>query len=197
VQIGLFLTVFGVLFVAELPDKTMIATVVMGSRSRPVSVWAGAGAAFVLQVLISVVAGQFISLLPHRLVDGFVAALFLGGAAYLLFVPEKTEVEKGSSDGELETPGSFFKVAGTAFLVIFVGEFGDLTQILTANFAASSHQPLTVFLAGSLALLSVSAFAAFGGKALLRVLPLQRIRLGGGILLAGFGIYSVVKVITG
>ena len=81
--------------------------------------------------------------------------------------------------------------------MIFVGEFGDLTQIITTNFAARSHQGLTVFLAACAAMISVAALGAFGGKALLRVVPLQKIRLGGGVLLAGFGIYTLITLVTG
>ena len=194
---ALALTVFGVLFVAELPDKTMIATVVMGSRSRALPVWVGASVAFTIHMGIASIAGHFLELLPHRLLEISVTVLFLGGAAYLLFVPEKAELEKGEEEAEAETAGTFLKVAATSFAVIFIGEFGDLTQILAANFVARSHQAWTVFIAGSLALISVSALGSFGGKALLRVLPLAKIRLGGGVLLAGFGIYSLVSAITG
>jgi putative Ca2+/H+ antiporter (TMEM165/GDT1 family) len=199
VNIALALTVFGVIFVAELPDKTMIATVVMGSRSRALPVWLGASVAFILHMALAVVAGRFMGRLPHRLLELVVTIFFLGGAAYLLLVPEKAELVKGEAEAEVEAerPGPFLGIAATAFAVIFLGEFGDLTQILAANFAARSHQPLTVFGAGTLALISVSALAASGGRALLKVLPLSRIRLGGGLLLAAFGIYSLVTTIRG
>jgi putative Ca2+/H+ antiporter (TMEM165/GDT1 family) len=197
VNLGLALAVFGVIFVAELPDKTMIATVVMGSRSSALPVWIGASCAFVVHMGIASVAGHFLALLPHRALEIIVTILFLGGAAYLLFVPEKSELTKGEAEAAAEASGAFVKVAATSFAVIFIGEFGDLTQILAANFVARSHQALTVFIAGTIALITVSALGSFGGRALLRVLPLSRIRLGGGILLAGFGIYSLISAITG
>ena len=70
--------------------------------------------------------------------------LFAGGAAYLLFVPEKEEVAEGEEEADSARRG--MKTVGTAFLVIFVGEFGDLTQILTANLAANYHAPAEVFI---------------------------------------------------
>ena len=156
-----------------------------------------ASLAFIVQMGIAAVAGHFLTLLPHRAVEALVTALFLGGAAYLLFVPESAEEERGEEEGEAEQPGTYLKVALTAFGIIFVGEFGDLSQILAANFVAKSHQAWTVFVAASAALICVSAIGSFGGRALLRVLPLEKIRMGGGILLALFGLYSLYQVIFG
>ncbi len=86
---------------------------------------------------------------------------------------------------------------GTAFLVIFVGEFGDLTQILTANLAAKYHAPAEVFIGAFAGLATVAALGAFGGRALLRVLPLAVIRKAGGVLLAGFAVYTLVNLVRG
>ena len=195
-NVGLFFTVFGVMFVAELPDKTMIATVVMGSRARASAVWIGASAAFLIHMAVASLAGHFLSLLPQRAVEAVVTVLFLAGAAFLLFVPEKEQVIKGEEEGGQEHAGSYLKMVATAFGVILIGEFGDLTQILAANFVARSHEVLTVFVAGSLALISVSALGAFGGQALLKVLPVSKIRKVGGIILlcfAAYEIYSILK----
>jgi putative Ca2+/H+ antiporter (TMEM165/GDT1 family) len=195
VQLGLILGVFALIFVAELPDKTMIATLIMGSRYRPVLVWIGATAAFAIHAGIAVLAGGLLALLPHRWVEAVTALLFAGGAAYLLLVPEKEEEEEGAAEVD-EAPAGLRPI-GMAFVVIFVGEFGDLTQILTANLAAKYHQPLPVFIGAFAALATVAALGAFGGRALLRVLPLKVIRKAGGVLLAGFAVYTLVTLIRG
>ena len=96
-HLGLILGVFAVIFLAELPDKTMIATLIMGSRSRPVLVWIGVTAAFGVHVAMAVVAGRLIALLPHVWVEGITALLFAGGAAYLLLVSEEEEVAEGEA----------------------------------------------------------------------------------------------------
>ena len=194
-QIGLIFGVFALIFVAELPDKTMIATLIMGSRYRPVLVWIGATAAFLIHVTIAVLAGHLLALLPHRWVEAVTALLFAGGAVYLLFVSEDEEEEEGAEEADA-APGGLRPI-GTAFVVIFVGEFGDLTQILTANLAAKYQEPWSVFIGAAAALTTVAALGAFGGRALLRVLPLKVIRKAGGVLLAGFAIYTLVTLIRG
>lgn len=88
-------TVFVLVAAAELPDKTMIATLVMGSRSRPLPVWIGASAAFLVQVTIAVVAGRLLELLPHRDLEIVVTTLFAAGAVYLLLVPERNQESEG------------------------------------------------------------------------------------------------------
>jgi len=191
-------TVFALVAVAELPDKTMIATLVMGSRSRPLYVWIGGSVAFVLQVTLAIAAGRLLDLLPHRVLEAIVTTLFLGGAAFLLLVPEKQEVAAGTRDAAAETAVAPrpWKVAWTAFAVILVGELGDLTQLLTVNLAARYHRPLSVFVGASLALVTVCGLAAISGRALLRVLPLQVIRRTGGVVLLGFAAYSIYALVS-
>lgn len=194
-QPGLILGVFGLVFLAELPDKTMIATLIMGGRYRPVLVWTGATGAFAVHAAIAVTAGRLLALLPHAWVEGVTAVLFTGAAVYLLVVPEKEEERAGEQRADA-APGGMRPVT-TAFLVIFVGEFGDITQILTANLAARYHHPVSVFIGAFAALTTVAALGAFGGRALLRVVPLQFVRRIGGVLLAGFAIYSLVTLVRG
>ncbi len=194
-QFSVIATVFAIIFVAELPDKTMIATLIMGSRYRPLLVWIGATVAFGIHAAVAVAVGQLLQLLPHKWIEGVTAVLFAAGAAYLLFVPESREEEEGEEEADSARKG--LKTVGAAFLVIFVGEFGDLTQILTANLAAKYHAPAEVFIGAFAALASVAAVGAFGGRALLRVLPLAVIRKAGGVLLAGFAVYTLVQLVRG
>src|SRR5579862_3392035 len=114
--------------VAELPDKTMIATIVMGSRGRPLPVWLGATGAFAIHAAVAVVAGRFLQLLPHRVLETIIAVAFGLGALYLLFVKERSEEEKGAKEaGGTGAASPGWRVAGGAFGVILLGEFGDLT----------------------------------------------------------------------
>ena len=196
-NLGTFVSIFALMFLLELPDKTMIATIVMSTRARPSSIVMGASAGFVVQMGLAVLAGGLLTLLPGRAKDVVVAVLFLGGAAYLLLVPESAEEAEGAREAAAERAGSRWREVSTAFTVIFVGEFGDLTQIQAANFSARTHQPLEVFVASSCAMIVISFVGAYGGKALQRLVPLRLIRLGGGVVFAGLGIYTLVRVFTG
>lgn len=194
-QFGIVLTVYILIMLAELPDKTMIATLIMGSRYRPVLVWLGATMAFGVHAGLAVAAGQLLHLLPHRWLETITALLFAGGAAYLFFVSEEKEEKEGEKEAGSARRGRAAVV--TAFLVIFVGEFGDLTQILTANLAAKYHAPAAVFVGAFAGLASVAALSAFSGRALLRVLPLEVIRKAGAVALSGFAVYTVVTLVRG
>jgi Ca2+/H+ antiporter, TMEM165/GDT1 family len=195
VNLGLLAAVFGVVFLAELPDKTMIATLLMASRGRAAAVWVGASLAFLIQMGIAVIAGHFLNLLPHLAIEIVVTVMFIGGAIYLLFVPEKEAIEEGEEEAAGERPGkTALATTVAAFGVIMVAEFGDLTQLLAATFVARTKEPWSVFIGSSLALISVAAIGAFGGQLLLGVLPLARIRQLGGVLLLIFGIVSIVRI---
>jgi putative Ca2+/H+ antiporter (TMEM165/GDT1 family) len=185
---------FGIIFVAELPDKTMIATIVMASRYRPLPVWIGAALAMVVNSAVAVLAGRLLELLPHRWVEAVVAALFAGGAVYLIVVKESAEAEVGEAEADKVRSGR--RVALGAFTVIVVAELGDLTQILTANLVARYHQAWSVFVGSAVALVSVMGLGVIGGRALLRVLPLSTIRKVAGFILAGFAIFTAVEAAT-
>lgn len=195
-SLSVIVTVFALVAVAEVPDKTMIATLVMGSRSRPLLVWLGAAGAFLVHVTVAVAAGRLLTLLPHRTLEIITTTLFFAGAVYLIAVPVRTEEEKGEQEAEVELPDRNLRVVATAFGVILVGELGDLTQLLTVNLTAHYHQPWSVFVGAYLALLTVSAIGAFGGKALLRVAPLSVVRRVGGIVLLGFTAYGIYSLVT-
>jgi len=194
VSVGAFLGIFALMFVLELPDKTFVATVIMSTKARPLMVALGASAAMVVQMALAVGAGSVLTLVPVHWRDLVVGLIFLAGGAYLLFVPESEEEEKGRREAALERVASHWKEITTAFVVIFIGEFGDLTQIQALNFEAKLHEPLEVFLAASIALIGVSFIGAYGGRALQRVMPLKRIRLGGGLIFTGLGVWTLVSL---
>src|ERR1700733_6456173 len=143
-------TVFAVIFTAELPDKTALASLVLGSRYRPSWVFAGVAAAFAVHVGLAIAAGSVLGLLPPpRPLEIVVAVLFAIGAVVLL------RGRHGDDDEHVELHGrepGFWRVAGTSFMVILVAEFGDLTQIATATLAARYHDPASVATGAVLAL---------------------------------------------
>ncbi|MGH9020826.1 MAG: TMEM165/GDT1 family protein [Acidimicrobiales bacterium] len=196
-SVGTFAGVFALMFLLELPDKTMVATIVMSTRARPGPIWLGASCAFIVQMALAVTVGGLLTLLPHTPKDVIVGVLFLGGAAYLLLVPQRDADVEGEREAAAEHPGSRRREAATAFAVIFVGEFGDLTQIQAANLAARTHAPVGVFFASSLALVLVAAVGAYGGRMLQRVVPLRAIRAIGGLVFLGLGAYTLVQAAGG
>jgi putative Ca2+/H+ antiporter (TMEM165/GDT1 family) len=184
VDFAIVFAVFPIIFIGELPDKTMFASLVMSTRGRPALVWVGAAAAFALHVVIAVTIGvALFHLLPHQVLDAVVAGMFLVGAA--LAVREAIKESKERQDEEIveREVASHRRVAVTAFLVIFLAEWGDLTQILTANLAAHYHNPFSVGVGAVLALWAVAALAVIGGQSLLRYINLFTIRIVTAVVL--------------
>ena len=87
---------------------------------------------------------SLIALLPHRLVEAIVGALFLIGAVMLWFRGTEEEQHDVAVGARVNAQAGFLWVASASFAVIFLAEFGDLTQILTANLAARYHAPWSV-----------------------------------------------------
>jgi putative Ca2+/H+ antiporter (TMEM165/GDT1 family) len=178
VDFAVVFAVFPIIFIGELPDKTMFASLVLSTRGRPALVWLGAACAFVLHVVIAVTIGvALFHLLPHQVLDAVVAGMFLLGAA--LAAREAVKETKENHDEEIveREAASHRRVAVTAFLVIFLAEWGDLTQILTANLAAHYHDPFSVAVGATLALWAVAGLAVVSGQSLLRVINIKTIRI--------------------
>jgi putative Ca2+/H+ antiporter (TMEM165/GDT1 family) len=189
--------VFGLIFLAEVPDKTAVAGLVLGTRFPWRWVFAGMAAAFLTHVVFAVVAGSFLALLPHRPLEIVVAALFLIGAVLIWREGlERQEGEEEEISAVPETAG-FWKIASLGYSVIFVAEFGDLTQILTANLAAKYHNAISVAIGATLGLWAVGLLAILGGKTLLKVIPIKWITRFAAIVMLGLAVHSVVSVIRG
>jgi putative Ca2+/H+ antiporter (TMEM165/GDT1 family) len=186
-DLAIVFAVFPVIFIGELPDKTMFASLVMATKGRPLTVWLGAAAAFVVHAAIATTVGVgLFHLLPHRVVNGVVAALFLAGAVYAYL-----ESRKGDEPEVIDaTAVSGHRAVAAAFVVIFLAEWGDLTQILTANLAAHYHSPLSVGVGAVLALWAVAAIAVVGGQGLLRWVNIVTVRLITAVVLVGLALYA-------
>ncbi|MFF9766239.1 TMEM165/GDT1 family protein [Streptomyces sp. NPDC014636] len=184
--------VFGVIFLAELPDKTALAGLVLGTRYRASYVFAGVAAAFLLHVVLAVAAGSVLTLLPQQIVHALTGVLFLGGAAMLLLKKDETEEEVKKPADQ-----SFWRVAGTGFMLILVAEFGDLTQIMTANLAARYDDPLSVGLGAVLGLWAVAGLGIVGGKALMKRVPLRLITQIAALLMLALGVWSLWEAVSG
>ncbi|MGC0416210.1 TMEM165/GDT1 family protein [Embleya sp. AB8] len=183
------LTAFGLIFVAELPDKTMFASLAMGTRMRPLFVWFGTSAAFIVHVALAVGAGGLLGMLPGWIVQVVSAALFGVGAFMLL---------RGGVDGDDEGAGGrrvvgFWPVFSTAFMAVFISEWGDLTQITTANLAATNGTWSTA-IGSAAALMAVSALALLAGRFIANRVPLQTVQRVGGVCMLGLAIWSVVEI---
>jgi putative Ca2+/H+ antiporter (TMEM165/GDT1 family) len=189
------LAVFPVIFVGELPDKTMFASLVLSSRGHPRSVWLGAAGAFLVHVVIAVTIGvALFRALPQQAVDIVVAVLFAAGAAYAFWEARGNEDETALVDKE-ETAHPQRMIL-SAFLVIFIAEWGDLTQILTANLAAHYHDALSVAVGAVAALWAVAGIAVATGTGLLRYISVRALRILTGFVLVALAIYSVVHAIS-
>jgi putative Ca2+/H+ antiporter (TMEM165/GDT1 family) len=191
------LTVFAIIFLAELPDKTALASLVLGTRYRPLHVFTGVAAAFTVHVALAIAAGSLLALLPHRLLQVIIGALFLLDAVLLL------RGRRGHGEEHLRlTAGggrkpSSARVASTSFFVILAAEFGDLTQIVTANLAARYHEPVSVGAGAVLGLWAVAALAIAGGRGLLRLVPITAITRTAAAVMLVLAAITLISAIHG
>ena len=168
---------------AELPDKTVLACLILSSRYRPGFVFTGAAAAFAAQVVLAVAAGGVISLLPHHLVEGLAAAAFAVGAVLLWRHGGDNGDDADEDVGRDGVRDGFWPVAAMSFAVVFLAEFGDLTQFMTVSLAARDHDPVAVGIGATLALWVAAGAAIVVGWRLLKVIPVKWLTRGAAIIM--------------
>ncbi len=186
-SLQLFATVFGVIFLAELPDKTALATLVLATRHRPLPVFLGASLALTVQTVIAVAAGALLAELPKDPVQIGSGGLFLLCAVLMWFRNEEEEHPRDE-----RTASGFLRALWTVFAVVFIAEWGDLTQIGTAGFEAKYHAWFTIMLASSFALWAVAGIAVFFGNRAGRLLDPKLTQKFAAVV---FGIVGLVLVV--
>jgi putative Ca2+/H+ antiporter (TMEM165/GDT1 family) len=184
-----FLTIFAVVFLVELPDKTALATVVLATRSRPLPVFAGVALAFVVQSIVAVFAGSLIAFLPQQLVRIGAGLFFIVMAGVLAWRTRRQQL--AAAKEVLPPQGRGQRPFVTALTMILLAEWGDLSQLATVAFQARYNQALLVFASATLALWTVTALAVTIGNRLGKLLPERPVQYAAAGLMAIIGILLI------
>jgi putative Ca2+/H+ antiporter (TMEM165/GDT1 family) len=204
IDIGLIALTFGTIFLLELPDKTFVATLVLSTRYRPLSVWIGVGLAFGVQCLVAVTAGKAISYFPEWVVQAVTLGIFCLGAVVLIRSAPSAVAEEKQQEAEYaeQVQGSAERVRTArravvaSFLVIFAAEWGDLSQLFTASLVSHHGHPASVFVASWAALLVVSGLAALAGRWLVSRMPLAVLHYIGAAVCLGFAAWTAYQLLA-
>jgi len=179
--VGSLLSALGLVFVAELGDKTQLVALGMGARHRLGPVLVGVALAYAVTNLLSVVVGGLLgAALPTRAIGIGGGILFLGFAVWNL--------REGDDDGDGQTvPATGRRVVLSVALAMFVAELGDKTMLATATLAAQGN-PVPVWVGATVGIILSGFVGVFVGRATGARLPEHAIRVGSSVLFATFGI---------
>jgi Ca2+/H+ antiporter, TMEM165/GDT1 family len=180
-------TTFFLVAFAEIGDKSQLVCMTLAARHRGLPVIIGAIAAFAVLNLLAVLFGAAVAAwLPDWLVILAVAVLFAGFGISALRYTEKD----GDEDIE-EKPGH--GIVATTFLLIFLAEFGDKTQLAVAGMGSTSA-PSAVWTGATAALAVTSILGVLAGRKLLNRLPLKWIHRISGIFFLLLAIFAVTRL---
>jgi putative Ca2+/H+ antiporter (TMEM165/GDT1 family) len=190
---SIFFSTFGLIFLAELGDKTQLTAMALALRYPWQRIFAGIAAAFTVLNLAAVLVGKLLFLLLPIFWLTLVSALL-----FLYFGYSTLRHACDSGDDEDAPPPTAATAIRTAFIMIFMAELGDKTQLVTASQAAQHSDSLmglsTVFAASTLALWIVSLIGIFAGRQLVRFIPLCWIHRTAGFMFLLFGAAGLWKL---
>jgi putative Ca2+/H+ antiporter (TMEM165/GDT1 family) len=180
---------FGVVFVAELGDKSQLMALTFATKYRPALVMTGIVAATVLINAISVGVGYGLGLaLPTRWISLVAGLLFLGFALWTLRGEDEEDDEVLSRVGS----GPVVMTVGSAFLL---AELGDKTMLATITLASQNGWAGT-WLGATLGMVAAAALAIIVGRQLGKRLPERAVRYVAAALFAGFGVWLLVEALV-
>ncbi|HET6950010.1 MAG TPA: TMEM165/GDT1 family protein [Acidimicrobiales bacterium] len=182
---GSLLAALGLVFLAELGDKTQLVALGFGARHRLAPVLAGVVAAYMATNLLSVVVGGLLgATLPSRAIGLAGGVLFLGFAVWTLTRwVETDDADMASTDDR----SVVLTVAGA----MFVAELGDKTMLATATLAAQGN-PVAVWIGATVGIILSGALGVLLGRWFGARLPEAATRIGSALLFAVFGIVLIV-----
>ena len=191
---NLFASTFGLIFLAELPDKTAFATLMLAGEGKLPALFLGAASAFLIHVILAVTVGEYLGLLPAgwiKLGSGVLFLIFAMISLKRAFTPEPAESEAGHKTQSLSFAGAFLKT----FVVIFIAEAGDLTQLATVSLTAKYNDKLSILAGAVTALWSVTLIALALGKKLEGSIHPKKFQAVVSVVLGGCGVYFLAEAL--
>jgi putative Ca2+/H+ antiporter (TMEM165/GDT1 family) len=180
-------TAFGLICLAEIGDKSQLICMALAARHHHRPVLAGAIAAFVVLNILAVVFGAGLAhWVPKRILAAVIAGLFAVFGILSLRASEQGGTEKIKEQ-------SGHGVFATTFLMLFLAEMGDKTQLAVAGMAGT-FPPVPVWIGATLALGITSALGIFIGRKLLRRIPLRRLHQVSGVFFLTLAAFAVTKI---
>lgn len=181
---GSLLAAMGLVFVAELGDKTQLVAVGLGARYRLAPVLLGITLAYAATNLLSVVVGGLLgATFPTRAIGIVGGVLFLGFAAWGL----RSTDDEDEPEVEVRHGRVVLSVAGA----MFVAELGDKTMIATATLAAQGN-PVLVWIGATVGIILSGTMGVLVGRAVGSRVPARTTRLVSSALFAVFGVALIV-----
>lgn len=182
-----FFISFGIIFAAELGDKSQLMAMTFAARYRAVTILIAISAATAVVHLVSVLVGAAAGVaLPTKTLSIIGGVAFLGFAVWTLRGDELDDEDEARAD---RSSRSVFWTVGIAF---FLAELGDKTMLATITLA-TNHGLLGTWLGSTLGMVAADALAIVVGQQLGARLPERIIKIGAAILFAVFGIALIVE----
>ena len=186
-----FLLSFGVIFVAELGDKSQLMALAFAARYKATTVLVGITIATALVHAFSVVVGRVAAVnLPTPALNIGAGVAFLGFAAWTVRGDSLTTEERARAGQTTRSP---IIAVGIAF---FLAELGDKTMLATVTLA-STEEMFGTWLGSTLGMVVADAMAIVIGKHLGARLPGRAIKVGAAVSFVVFGVLLILEGIRG
>ncbi|HEX4820847.1 MAG TPA: TMEM165/GDT1 family protein [Acidimicrobiales bacterium] len=182
---------FGVIFVAELGDKSQLMALTFAARYRALPVLIGITIATALVHAFSVLIGAVVgAAIPTRAISIAAGLAFFGFAAWTL---RGDTLDEDEADRAGRTQRSAIVAASVAF---FLAELGDKTMLATITLA-TSEGAFGVWLGSTLGMVSADALAILAGKQLGDRLSARAVRVASAAAFVVFGVLLLVEGLRG
>jgi putative Ca2+/H+ antiporter (TMEM165/GDT1 family) len=177
---------FGMIFLAELGDKTQLVALTLATQYKASIVLAGIfSATLAVHVFSTALGGLMGGLLPTDWIKFIAGVAFIGFGFWTLRGDCLEEGENGTCR-RIASP--FWLV----FVTFFLAELGDKTMLSTVTLAATGSFVL-VWIGSTVGMVASDGLAILVGKLLGTKLPERLVKIGAGVIFLGFGVFSIFQ----
>ena len=191
-SIALFFSTFGLIFLGELPDKTLVSSILLARTFSRRLVFFAASAALFLQSAIAATVGSLLTHLPTRLISNLSSAAFIALGIFMIIRAIRGEEEEESAIESIRRRFGGLRPFWLIFAVVFLAEVGDITQVVTLNIVAHYHRGLLVGLAAALGMSAAILVAMVASKLTDRI-DEKYIELAAAVILIVLGVVTLVS----
>jgi len=193
---------FGLVFVAELGDKTQLAVMMQTCKHRcPLSVFVGGSLALTAVTALGVLGGQVLGkFVPASVINTVAAMAFVVMGVWVWIESTRVDPEdivySCESDGALASRSHWdWQAFGSTLTLLFLAELGDKTQLAVLGLTSKGAAPWLIFGGGALALTCVTALGVVGGQQVCRLIPQQFLLKVSAVAFVALGILMGLGVL--
>ena len=180
------ISLFSFIFLAALPGRTTFLLILLSTKGNRQKIFIGAALAFLVQALVSILMGEVFSFFPFKIIEALSGLLFIY-FSWQYFLESKKDIH--------ELDSNISNSVKSVFILVFMAELGDVSQLAIAAAANRASSKVLVFFVAIAVMWLITILALLFGKHIGYFLKQKFLQRAAAIIFFVLGIFLISKYI--